>query len=241
MPSKPQRPFVPHPTPTTARAPINASEFRLYRPFLPGGERSAGDPAAFADMVGAAEEQSENSLRPIADFLDASPKSRDYQQSSASASYTSDAEEEPDELPPVEHFLDPLPPVDYFAAKAGANPSGAWPDASDDRTSRGSGGPDSSEAGWGETDWQRFDWSAAAALGETAVDEATTEWAATDWEATGHRQRQPRQSAANAIATALDEIARRIREGDLSSAGPGPLTDPATIAATLAALLGVRR
>jgi hypothetical protein len=171
-------------------------------------------------MVGAAEEQSENSLRPIADFLDASPKSRDYQQSSGRASYTVEAEEEPDELPPVEHFLDPLPPVDYFAAEAQANPS---------------------DAGWGETDWQRFDWSAAAALGETAVDEATTEWAATDWEGRGHRAREPRQSAANAIATALDEIARRIREGDLSSAGPGPVTDPATIAATLAALLGVRR
>jgi len=241
VPGKPQRPFVPHHTPTTARAPITASEFRLYRPFLPGGERSAGDPAAFADMVAAAEEQSESTLRPIADFLDASPKLRDYQQNSAGASYTSEAEEEPDELPPVEHFLDPLPPVDYFAAEAGANLAGAWPEANDNLAPSGAGGSDSPEAGWGETDWQRFDWRAAAALGETVVDEATTEWAATDWEAPGHRPREPRQSAANAIATALDEIARRIREGDLSSSGPGPLTDPATIAATLAALLGVRR
>ena len=212
MPGKPQRPFVPHHTPTTARGPITASEFRLYRPFLPS-----------------------------ADFLDASPKARDYQQNSAGTSYTSEAEEEPDELPPVEHFLDPLPPIDYFAAEAGSNPSGAWPEARGDPASRGAGGSETSEAGWGETDWQRFDWRAAAALGETGVDEATTEWAATDWEATGHRAREPRQSAANAIATALDEIARRIREGDLSASGPGPLTDPATIAATLAALLGVRR
>lgn len=243
MPGKPQRPFVPHHTPTTARTPITASEFRLYRPFLPDRERSAGDPAEFAATVAGAEEQSEtrNSLRPIADFLDASPKGRDYKENLAGTSYTGEREEEPDELPPVEHFLDPLPPVDYFAPEAGANPSGAWPEASDDLASRGAGGSDTSEAGWGETDWQRFDWRAAAALGETAVDEATTEWAATDWEATGHRQREPRQSAANAIATALDEIARRIREGDLSSSGPGPLTDPATIAATLAALLGVRR
>lgn len=241
MPGKPQRPFVPHHTPATAREPITASEFRLYRPFLPGGERSAADPVAFADMVGAAEEQLEtsNSLRPIADFLDASPK-RDYE-NLGGTSYTSETEEEPDELPPVEHFLDPLPPIDYFAAEAGANPAGAWPEARHDLATRGAGGSDTSEAGWGETDWQRFDWRAAAALGETGVDEATTEWAATDWEATGHRPREPRQSAANAIATALDEIARRIREGDLSSSGPGPLTDPATIAATLVALLGVRR
>ena len=40
--------------------------------------------------------------------------------------------------------------------------------------------------------------------------------------------------------TALDEIARRIREGDLSVPA-GPMTDPATVAATLAALLGVKR
>lgn len=218
MPRKPERPFVPHHTPTTARAPIAASEFRLYRPFLPGGEGETSGPVAFVDRVAGAHEQSEqgSSLRPIADFLETSSKAGHYQPSTAGDSYASEAEEEPDELPPVEHFLDPLPPVDQFA-------------------------PDPSETGWGETDWQHYDWRSAAALGEAAVDEATTEWAATDWDATGHRAREPRQSAANAIATALDEIARRIREGDLSSSGPGPMTDPATIAATLAALLGVRR
>lgn len=216
MPRKPERPFVPHHTPTTARAPITASEFRLYRPFLPGGERETGEPVAFFDAVAAAQGQPEQgtALRPIADFLDTSPKRGEYQ--NTGDSYAGEAEEEPDELPPVEHFLDPLPPVDQFA-------------------------PDPSETGWGETDWQHYDWRSAAALGEAAVDEATTEWAATDWDGSGHRPREPRQSTANAIATALDEIARRIREGDLSSSGPGPMTDPATIAATLAALLGVRR
>jgi len=49
-----------------------------------------------------------------------------------------------------------------------------------------------------------------------------------------------RKTAAHAIATALDEIARRIREGDLSVPA-GPMTDPAAIAATLASLLGVKR
>lgn len=243
MPGKPQRPFVPHHTPTTARAPIAASEFRLSRPFLPGGERSAVEPVAFVETAGLAQEQSEarDSLRPIADFLDRPPTARDYRANSAGDVYPSEAEDEPEELPPVEHFLDPLPSVDYFAAEADANPAGARPGAGDDPASKSARGPDPSEGGWGETDWQRYDWRAAAALGETGVDEATTEWAATDWEATGHRSREPRQSAANAIATALDEIARRIREGDLSSSGPGPVTDPATIAATLAALLGVRR
>lgn len=223
MPRKPQRPFVPHHTPTTASAPITASEFRLYRPFLPGGEGGTVETVAFPDSGGAVQEQSEpsGSLSPIADFLDAS--------------------EEPDELPPVEHFLDPLPPVDQFAPDADGRVSAAWPVAGDALASTGARAPDPSETGWGETDWQHYDWRAAAALGESSVDEATTAWAATDWDGTGHRPREPRQSAANAIATALDEIARRIREGDLSSSGPGPMTDPATIAATLAALLGVRR
>ena len=104
------------------------------------------------------------------------------------------------------------------------NRSDAWPEAGADLASMGAPAPDPSEPGWGETDWQHYDWRAAAALGETSVDEATTEWAATDGDSTGHRPREPRQSAANAIATALDEIARRIREGDLSSSGPGPMT-----------------
>jgi hypothetical protein len=202
VPRKPQRPFVPHHTPTTARAPITVSEFRLYRPFLPGGEGGTVEPVAFVDSASVVQEQSEpsGSLSPISDFLDAA--------------------DEPDELPPVEHFLDPLPPVAQFAPDTEGQVS---------------------DSGWEETDWQHYDWRAAAALGESSGDEATTEWAATDWEGTGHRPREPRQSAANAIATALDEIARRIRDGDLSASGPGPMTDPATIAATLAALLGVRR
>jgi hypothetical protein len=194
VPRKPQRPFVPHHTPTAARPPSAAPEFRLYRPFLPGVERGTVEPVAFA--------------------------ARDYQQNTGGDLYASDAEEEPEELPPVEHFLDPLPSVNDFAPEAERHLS---------------------ESGWVETDWQHYDWRAAAALGEASVDEASTAWDATNWDKTGHRAREPRQSAAQAIATALDEIARRIREGDLSPSGPGPMTDPATIAATLAALLGVRR
>jgi hypothetical protein len=50
-----------------------------------------------------------------------------------------------------------------------------------------------------------------------------------------------RQTAAQAIANALDEIAHRIRNGELVVPPPNLNTDPAAIAATLAALLGVRR
>jgi hypothetical protein len=45
-----------------------------------------------------------------------------------------------------------------------------------------------------------------------------------------------KKSAADAIATALNQIAQRIRDGD-----PSAVSDPEKIAATLASLLGVRR
>lgn len=222
MPQKPQRPFVPHRTPTTARPASTAAEFRLYRPFLPGSERETVEPDAFMDS-GVVQGQSELrvQLQPIGDFLDISPVSAlGYAQERSEDFYANEPEDEADELPPVEHFLDPLPPVQYFRADAEGTVA---------------------DSGWVETDWQQYDWRAAAALGETSVDEASTAWATTDWDRAAHRPRDQRESAAHAIATALDEIARRIREGDLSPSGPGPMTDPATIAATLAALLGVRR
>jgi hypothetical protein len=46
-----------------------------------------------------------------------------------------------------------------------------------------------------------------------------------------------RPTAAQAIASALDQIAQRIRSGELAAGGA---TDPATLAATLAAILGKR-
>ena len=92
-----------------------------------------------------------------------------------------------------------------------------------------------------ETEWQHFDWRAAAALGETANVEASSAWATTDWGGTVPKVGDLRQTAAHAIATALDEIAKRIRDGDLAVPGQGPMADPATIAATLSALLGVKR
>jgi hypothetical protein len=222
VPQKPQRPFVPHRTPTTAAPASTAAEFRLYRPFLPGSERETVEPVAFMDSAGVLQGQSELrvQLQPIGDFL----------------------EDEPDELPPVEHFLDPLPPVQYFQPGPEGTLADSWSATGGELASSGAQRPDPSESGWVETDWQQYDWRAAAALGETSVDEASRAWATTDWDGVTHRRRRDqRESAAHAIASALDEIARRIREGDLSPSGPGPMTDPATIAATLAALLGVRR
>ncbi|HYN20312.1 MAG TPA: hypothetical protein VE078_05085, partial [Thermoanaerobaculia bacterium] len=125
--------------------------------------------------------------------------------------------------------------VDFFAPDSEGALPGNGAVATDARPR------DPSEAGWLETDWQHYDWRAAAALGESANDEATSAWATTDWDGAGAGARDPRPTAAQAIATALDEIARRIRDGELAVPGRGAMADPATIAATLAAILGVKR
>jgi len=247
VPQMPQRPFVPHRTPKTARPIITVSEFRLYRPFLPGAQRGTVESIAPIGATGAEGQPGLHApVRSIADFLDTSPPPpppapADYQPERSDSSYVSESVDEPNELPPVEHFLDPLPVVEHFAPDAEGALSDAWPEGGGEAAPPGARASDLSEAGWIETDWQHYDWRAAAALGESAEKEASNAWASTDWDGSAARPRDLRPTAAHAIATALDEIAQRIREGELAVPGRGPTTDPATIAATLAALLGVRR
>jgi hypothetical protein len=180
-------------------------------------------------------------LRPIEDFLDTSPEVASYNQDTSEDAYATEFDEEPDELPPVEHFIDELPAVDHFAPESEGASQGNGAGASGALEASRAQRPEPFDSGWLETEWQHFDWRAAAALGETANDEASTAWAATDWGGTVPKTGDLRQTAADAIATALDEIAKRIREGDLAVPGSGPMADPSTIAATLAALLGVKR
>jgi hypothetical protein len=152
--------------------------------------------------------------------------------------FESDFDEASAELPPVEHFLDPLPRVEEFE-REGANPF-------DDSNALGDAGiaarviePNSLAAEWADTDWQQYDWRSLASLGEGAEAAASTEWASTDWDANKPRAKDVHPTAAQAIASALDLIAQRIRDGELAPM-PGMPTDPATIAATLAAILGIR-
>jgi hypothetical protein len=230
VPQKPQRPFVPHRTPTHGRPAITASEFRLSTPFVPGAVRETVEVPAPVDSTTGTEAQSDaNVLRPIEDFLETSPvPSPSYQRGTEDLPDVGDFEEEPYELPPVEHFMDSLPGADEFASVTEAAPVGVQT-------------PDAAESGWLGTDWQHYDWRAAAALGETANDEATNAWASTDWDGVVSRAREGRQTAAHAIAKALNEIAERIKAGELAVPGSGATPDPTTIAATLAALLGVKR
>ncbi len=242
MSQQPQRPFVPRRTPKTARPTIAASEFRLYRPFLPGSQR---EPVGSIDLPSAIEAQQSNSatLRPIEDFLATAPTPRAprYAQEKNEPANTRESDDELFELPPVEHFLDPLPVVEQFAPDSEGALSDAWPAANDPAPISGTRAPDPSESGWAETDWQSFDWRAAAALGEGPEAEASSAWASTDWDGTASPPRDSKPTAAQAIAQALDQIAQQIREGELAVPGSATAPTAATIAATLAALMGVKR
>jgi hypothetical protein len=151
-------------------------------------------------------------------------------------------DEESHEIPPVEHFLDPLPAVGSFAPDA----EGALIEESAvvvDYTSGPASESPPTQTGWGVEDWQRYDWRSAATLGDAVESQASNEWATTNWDAgSGKPTVRNKLTPAQAIANALDHIAQQIREGDLTVPSPGASpTDPGAIAATLAALLGVKR
>lgn len=232
MQQPPERPFVPRRTPTRPQPAFGSSDFALSRPFVPGAER---EQIASFSIEATVESRSAPStaLPPIDNFLDSPPTrpgvtGAEREEETLAEEYAGE-----DELPPVEHFIDPLPDVGDFAEASGEL-QGDEPYSAADTTIA-----DAAATEWVETDWQQYDWRSAAALGDTGDSEASTAWAATDWDASIPPAREPRPTPAQAIASALDQIAQRIRDGELPA--PGGTTDPKSIAATLAALLGIRQ
>ncbi|MEO8909310.1 MAG: hypothetical protein ABI408_03695 [Gemmatimonadaceae bacterium] len=240
MQHKPQRPYVPHPTPKTTGRVVPESEFRLSRPFVPGAERmqilETASPVAEPKSVAS---RDESFMPGIEQFVDTTARTVEPPAESRRDVYASELEEEAYELPPVEHFTDPLPSVGEFAPDNQNALIGEGADAMD-YGAVGTKPPEPGEAGWVEDDWQQFDWRAAAALGDAPDAAASNDWATTDWDAAPPIPRERRPSAAQAIATALDHIAQRIRDGELALPSTSDLGDPAALAAKLAALLGAR-
>ena len=240
MQHKPQRPFVPHRTPKSSIGIATSSEFRLSRPFVP--EAGQAQTAAWMSSGSAEstpiEPDREPALRGIEEFAHTYSETREVETIDTLEAHGTTLEDDEYELPPIEHFTDPLPAVESFAPGNG----GAMVEGADamDYTSVGTSPPVPGSAGWVEEDWQNFDWRAAAALGDAPDAAATNDWASTDWDAASPLPRERRPSAAQAIAHALDNIARRLRDGDIAPAEAGELGDPTVIAAKLAALLGVR-
>jgi hypothetical protein len=236
--SSPLRPFVPDRNPKSGRPASGSSEFRLARPYIPGVEQQQVKQVQ-REVTGESQLQSAGSLQPIEDYLHApAPTAVRAARESHDTDFESDFDEASAELPPVEHFLDPLPRVEEFEREE-ADPFGDSNALGDPSIATRVIEPNSLAAEWANTDWQQYDWRSLASLGEGAEAAASTEWASTDWDANTPRAKEVHPTAAQAIASALDQIAQRIRDGDLAPM-PGMPTDPATIAATLAAILGIR-
>ncbi|CAN5290696.1 hypothetical protein BH23GEM2_BH23GEM2_21750 [soil metagenome] len=90
---------------------------------------------------------------------------------------------------------------------------------------------------WATGEWQRYDWRAAAALGAEERARASQAWADLDWEGEARSRATQRNSE---IAAALEELARRVRAGELRVHGHAGMSEEAAAAAALAALLAKR-
>lgn len=90
---------------------------------------------------------------------------------------------------------------------------------------------------WATGEWQRYDWRAAAALGAEERARAAQAWSDLDWEGEARSRAMQRNSE---IAAALEEIARRVRSGELRVHGHTGMSEEAAAAAALAALLSKR-
>lgn len=90
---------------------------------------------------------------------------------------------------------------------------------------------------WATGEWQRYDWRAAAALGPEDRARAAQAWADLDWEGDARSRATQRNDE---IAAALEEIARRVRAGELHVHGHAGMSAEAAAAAALAALLAKR-
>jgi hypothetical protein len=171
-----------------------------------------------------------------------------------------------DELPSIDEFVDDLPMIEEFLAPPPLPPpqvevttSYDWAETSlyrpptppQPQPARASPVrtvpvPDIDSDGWAAGDWQSYDWRQVSSLGAPAPEavEAHAAWSSTDWESTSKQlsdlASRPGGLPAEEVARALDEIARRIRSGELSLERFHGTPPEAAIAAVFAALLRTR-
>lgn len=154
-----------------------------------------------------------------------------------------------DDLPPIEQFLDEFPSIDDYLAAV--EPEFETPAVAVATEAPVSASPGHDAEGWAVTEWQSYDWSGLAALGHDPATsaEAESNWNATQWSEEGGESAQLGDSlsfsgsagaGAHEVATALDDIARRIRSGELAIDQFRGSPPEAAMAAALAALLRLR-
>ena len=144
------------------------------------------------------------------------------------------------QLPAISEFLDDLPPIEDFLAADDEELRSITELAPD---------PDQDD-GWAVTEWQSFDWSSLSSIARRAEGAAAQEnWTTTDWTSDDadayespydSREWSSAEPSANEIADALDDIAARIRSGELAIENLRGTPPEAAMAAALAALLRMR-
>ena len=158
-----------------------------------------------------------------------------------------DSSEPSESLPSIDRFVDDLPPIDKYLLEPSA-PSMVAVAADPARAKRGVPLMQRSDTaidseGWADADWQSYDWSGLAALGAPApgAAEAHAAWSTTNWDV-GHaaRSEQPAYLHEDEVAARLEEIARKIRSGELSLQQFRGSSPEAAIAAAFASLLRSR-
>jgi hypothetical protein len=240
VPYTPHRPFVPERTLSAPRKPIGPAAFRLARPFVHGARKPerVAETRTAADQIPPTPPLARSAPPPLPlvyeppELPEPLEAIEQYLESEPAHSPDPSIEDYAYDLPPVEHFMDSAEGAVFATGNGEPEPQAPELDQTAD---------DAPAVEWGDTDWAQYDWRAAAALGETGDPAANNAWSDTDWDNAAGPAKEIRETAAKAIADALDGIARRIREGELVIPSPGSVADPAAIAATLAALLGVKR
>ena len=158
---QPFRPFVPRLTPTKAQPAIASSDFAISPPFVAGADRGRGDAFRVETTVDATS-PSASAIHPNEKFLEwAAPVAARNTTTREEDGFAGDLTTEEDELPPVEHFIDPLPSIEDFGAVVGSESDQVA--AEREFTSDGLANAGEPEREWVETDWQQYDWRAAAA------------------------------------------------------------------------------
>jgi hypothetical protein len=150
-------------------------------------------------------------------------------------------------LPPIEDFIDDLPSIQDFLM---VTVTPAQPQKAVDpglvhapRAEAAATALETDAEGWASADWQSYDWGGLAALGTPPPEEAEAHhaWASTNWDASGGRHTPAGgvtgRELGNEVADALDEVARRIRSGELSLEQFRGVPPEAAVAAAFAALV----
>jgi hypothetical protein len=152
-------------------------------------------------------------------------------------------------LPPIEDFVDDLPSIQDFLM---VTPTPAQPQsvvasqpvyAAQPQPQAPAAVLETDAEGWASADWQSYDWSGLATLAAPPPEaaEAHHAWSSTNWDASGRRQPQTGagtgRELGDDVADALDEMARRIRSGEISLEQFRGVPPEAAVAAAFAALV----